>query len=118
MTIATLSTWHELVASRNARGLNALLADNVVFHSPVVHTPQVGKAITTQYLSAALHVFFNESFNREDVPRQAGSRLSSQTLARGQRDRDAWKRPQHLAVHGHKLGAQFHCQRDKLAVIC
>ncbi len=62
MTIATLSTWHELVASRNARGLDALLADNVVFHSPVVHTPQVGKAITTQYLSAAFHVFFDESF--------------------------------------------------------
>ena len=62
MTINTLFTWHELVASRNARGLNSLLADNVVFHSPVVHTPQVGKAITIQYLSAAFHVFFNESF--------------------------------------------------------
>jgi hypothetical protein len=62
MTIATLSTWHELVESRNAKGLSALLADNVVFHSPVVHTPQVGKTITIQYLSAAFHVFFNESF--------------------------------------------------------
>ena len=62
MTVATLSTWHELVSSRNARGLDSLLADNVVFHSPVVHTPQVGKAITTQYPSAAFHVFFNESF--------------------------------------------------------
>lgn len=62
MTIATLSTWHELVASRNTKGLGALLADKVVFHSPVVHTPQVGKAITTQYLAAAFHVFFNETF--------------------------------------------------------
>lgn len=62
MTIATLSTWHELVASRNAKGLGALLADDVVFHSPVVHTPQVGKAITTRYLAAAFHVFFNETF--------------------------------------------------------
>ena len=62
MTIDTLATWHELVASRNATGLSSLLADNVVFHSPVVHTPQVGKAITIQYLSAAFHVFFNESF--------------------------------------------------------
>ena len=62
MTIDTLSTWHALVASRNARGLDSLLAENVVFHSPVVHTPQVGKAITVQYLSAAFHVFFNESF--------------------------------------------------------
>lgn len=62
MTIPTLATWHELVTSRNAKGLNALLADNVVFHSPVVHSPQVGKVITARYLSAAFHVFFNESF--------------------------------------------------------
>ena len=62
MAIATLSAWHQLVAARNTKGLDALLADGVVFHSPVVHTPQVGKAITTHYLTAAFHVFFNESF--------------------------------------------------------
>lgn len=62
MTLDTLRTWHELVRTRNSRGLGSLLADNVVFYSPVVHTPQVGKAITLQYLSAAFHVFFNESF--------------------------------------------------------
>ena len=62
MTLATLDTWHELVRTRNTKGLGSLLADEVVFHSPVVHTPQVGKAITVQYLSAAFHVFFNESF--------------------------------------------------------
>ncbi|MEZ5460304.1 nuclear transport factor 2 family protein [Dokdonella sp.] len=57
-----LASWHELVRSRDIRGLDALLADDVVFHSPVVHTAQVGKRITTQYLAAALKVFFNESF--------------------------------------------------------
>jgi hypothetical protein len=62
MTIDSLGTWHELVRTCNAKGLDLLLADDVVFHSPVVHTAQVGKAITTQYLSAALKVFFNESF--------------------------------------------------------
>ena len=62
MTLATLATWHELVESRNANGLNALLADNVVFYSPVVYAPQVGKAITLQYLSAAFVVLSNESF--------------------------------------------------------
>jgi SnoaL-like protein len=62
MTIDTLSAWHALVESQNAKGLTSLLADNVVFHSPVVHTPQAGKAITFQYLSAAFRVFFNESF--------------------------------------------------------
>lgn len=62
MTRTTLATWHELVRTRNANGLNDLLADDVVFYSPVVHTPQTGKAVTTQYLSAAFHVFFNETF--------------------------------------------------------
>lgn len=62
MAISTVATWHELVRSRNAKGLDSLLADNVVFYSPVVHTPQAGKAITLRYLSAAFHVFFNESF--------------------------------------------------------
>jgi hypothetical protein len=58
----TVHTWHELVRTRNVAGLDTLLADDVVFHSPVVHTPQVGKAITARYLAAAFHVFFNESF--------------------------------------------------------
>ena len=54
--------WHNIVRTRDASGLGELLADDVVFHSPVVHTPQVGKAVTTMYLSAAVHVFGNESF--------------------------------------------------------
>ncbi len=62
MAIDPVSTWHRLVASRDAKGLDLLLADEVVFHSPVVHTPQAGKAITAKYLAAAFHVFFNETF--------------------------------------------------------
>jgi hypothetical protein len=62
MTPSALAAWHELVRTHDAEGLDALLADDAVFHSPVVHTPQVGKAITRQYLAAAFQVFFNESF--------------------------------------------------------
>jgi hypothetical protein len=57
-----IETWHNIVEKRDAQGLDALLADEAVFHSPVVHTPQVGKSITKKYLTAAFHVFFNESF--------------------------------------------------------
>lgn len=74
MTTDTLAIWHELVKTRNVRGLRDLLAEDVVFHSPVVHTPQPGKAVTTQYLAAAFQVFFNASFRyvREVVgPRDA-----------------------------------------------
>ena len=60
--IDTLAAWHELVSARDARALDALLADDVVFHSPVVHAPQPGKAITQRYLAAAFEVFCNASF--------------------------------------------------------
>ena len=60
--IDTLAAWHALVHSRNAAALDALLADDVVFHSPVVHTPQRGKTITAKYLHGALQVLGTEHF--------------------------------------------------------
>jgi SnoaL-like domain len=62
MSSGPIEIWHRLVKTHDAGGLDALLADDVVFHSPIVHTPQVGKPITKKYLSAAFQVFFNESF--------------------------------------------------------
>ena len=50
---SVIERWHKVVEAQDPSGLADLLADDVVFHSPVVHTPQVGKAITTLYLSAA-----------------------------------------------------------------
>lgn len=63
MTSPALAAWHHIVQHRDLSGLNQLLAEDVIFHSPVVHTPQIGKAVTQQYLYAAFHVFFNESFH-------------------------------------------------------
>lgn len=60
--IDTLKTWHELAEKGDAEGLDDLLADDAVFHSPVVHTPQEGKAITRAYLAAAFGVLNNEHF--------------------------------------------------------
>lgn len=57
-----LSTWHRLVRTRDTAALHDLLADDAVFHSPVVHSPQRGRALTHAYLSAAFQVFFNDSF--------------------------------------------------------
>jgi len=57
-----IKTWHGLVEAHDPSGLDDLLADDVVFISPVVHTPQHGKAIAKAYLSAAFQVFFNSSF--------------------------------------------------------
>ncbi len=57
-----IQTWHELVKSRNITLLDDLLADDVRFFSPVVHTPQEGKAITKTYLAGAAMVLGNDSF--------------------------------------------------------
>ena len=57
-----IDTWHRLMQARDARGLDALLAEDAVFHSPVVHKPQPGKALVKMYLSAAFKVFGNDSF--------------------------------------------------------
>lgn len=51
-----LAAWHRIAESRDPAGLDALLADDVVFRSPAVHKPQEGKALTTAYLSAAIVV--------------------------------------------------------------
>ena len=53
---AGVEAWHRVVRDMNAESLDELLADDVVFHSPVVHTPQVGKAVTKLYLMAAFNV--------------------------------------------------------------
>lgn len=62
MTEHPLETWHRLVRTQDPSGLNTLLGDEAVFYSPVVHTPQRGKALAAAYLSAAFTVFFNPTF--------------------------------------------------------
>jgi ketosteroid isomerase-like protein len=48
-----IARWHRYLQDRDPEVLDGLLADDVVFHSPVVFTPQEGKAVTTRYLQAA-----------------------------------------------------------------
>jgi hypothetical protein len=57
-----INRWCEFVASGDTRILDQLLAPEVVFESPVVHTPQTGHAITRAYLVAALAVLNNPRF--------------------------------------------------------
>ncbi len=60
---AAIRHWHAVAEARDVAGLDALLAEEAIFESPVVHTPQVGKAITTRYLAAAFKVLNNEAFH-------------------------------------------------------
>lgn len=59
---SNLKTWHSIIFNQDKAKLKEILADDVVFHSPVVHTPQKGKQITYLYLSAALSIFCNDTF--------------------------------------------------------
>jgi hypothetical protein len=45
--------WQRFLARDLPEGLDGLLADDVVFYSPIVYTPQRGKEITALYLQAA-----------------------------------------------------------------
>jgi hypothetical protein len=58
----TVARWKQVAEAQDAEALADLLAPDVVFHSPVVHTPQRGRAVTHKYLTTAFHVLFNENF--------------------------------------------------------
>lgn len=58
-----LARWHAyMLGGSDPAVLADLLADDAVFHSPVVHTPQAGKAKVMAYLGAASGVFGNGTF--------------------------------------------------------
>lgn len=58
-----LARWHTyMLGGSDPAVLADLLADDAVFHSPVVHTPQAGKAKVMAYLGAASGVFGNGTF--------------------------------------------------------
>lgn len=59
---ACLERWYEQVAAHDAERLETMLHDDVVFISPVLHTPQHGKAITHLYLAAAHSVLAGPAF--------------------------------------------------------
>lgn len=57
-----LERWHEIMKERKPELLDEILAEDCVFLSPVVHTPQRGREITRLYLTGAMHVL-NDGFH-------------------------------------------------------
>lgn len=58
-----VSAWHAYMGSGGDAALLAdLIAEDAVFHSPVVHSPQAGKAKVMLYLLSAAKVLGNDSF--------------------------------------------------------
>jgi hypothetical protein len=57
-----LAAWHRYMLGNDPAVLEELIADDAVFHSPVVHRPQAGRAKVLMYLTAAGQVFGNGTF--------------------------------------------------------
>jgi hypothetical protein len=58
-----LQRWHGFLESRDPTELWNLLHPDVVFESPVVHTPQRGRDITFKYLIGATKVLGDPAFS-------------------------------------------------------
>ena len=60
---AGVAAWHAYMdGGGDPQALRDLLAEDAVFHSPVVHTPQEGRDKVFAYLHAASHVLGGDAF--------------------------------------------------------
>lgn len=57
----TLELWHDILREGDMERLDEVLAEDCVFISPILHTPQVGRELTRFYLTGAYRVF-NDTF--------------------------------------------------------
>ncbi|MQW91265.1 nuclear transport factor 2 family protein [Acinetobacter wanghuae] len=64
-TQKTLLRWHEMLQTRDMSILNELLADDVMFRSPVAFNPYSGKQIVYFILTNVIQVFENFQYHRE-----------------------------------------------------
>ena len=62
MSLPGLDRWYRFIKSHDRAELRDLLHPDVVFESPVVHTPQRGADITFTYLASAIAVLNGPSF--------------------------------------------------------
>ena len=64
-TQQSIARWHEMLANRDMSILNELLADDIVFRSPVAFNPYPGKPVVFFILSNVIQIFENFTYHRE-----------------------------------------------------
>ena len=64
-TQASVQKWHQMLESRDMSILDELLAEDVVFRSPIAHTPYPGKQVVTFILTNVIQIFENFTYYRE-----------------------------------------------------
>ena len=63
MTPPVIQRWIDIIDSGRTSELGDLLAEDAVFYSPAVFTPQEGRAKTAAYLTAAAKLFADTGFH-------------------------------------------------------
>lgn len=66
-TRKSIARWHEMLESRDMSILNELLAEEVVFRSPVAFQPYPGKQMVFFILTNVIQVFENFTYHREFI---------------------------------------------------
>lgn len=64
-TQASIKRWHEMLDTKDMSILNELLAEDVVFRSPVAFKPYPGKQVVFFILTNVIQVFENFTYHRE-----------------------------------------------------
>ena len=77
----TVENWHQQLRGKFPGGLDELLADDCVFYSPVVFTPQKGKEVTKLYLGAAASTFSEGQGDGESLSKESKFRYVKETFA-------------------------------------
>ena len=66
-TEKSLARWHEMVATGDLSQVGAMAREDVVFRSPVAHTPYEGRETLTLVLSTVSKVFEDFTYHRTFV---------------------------------------------------
>ena len=66
-TTQALQTWHRMIDTREMSLLDELLAEDVVFYSPVAFNPYPGKTVVSFILQNVIQVFENFTYHREFI---------------------------------------------------
>ena len=64
-TQASVQRWHEMLQTADMSILNELLAEDVVFRSPVAYQPYPGKQVVSFILTNVIQIFENFTYHRE-----------------------------------------------------
>jgi len=66
-TPPVIERWLEVIESGRTEQLDDMLAEDAVFYSPAVFSPQRGRALAATYLRAAEHMFSGNGFHYVDM---------------------------------------------------